>query len=240
LFDLHDFEFLIRYDLIYIKWFNQVKNLICFMFYIAKTPKWVRKLFGKSIWEMPRTPKAIYLTFDDGPHPEITPFVLDELRKYNASATFFCIGKNVVDHPGVYERIIHEGHAVGNHTYDHLDGWKTGNVEYLENILAAKKHIDSDLFRPPYGRISWKQQRDLNRSGQGFKLIMWSVLSGDFDLNITPEQCCTNVLQHAKSGSVIVFHDSEKAGERIRYALPVVLKHFSDNGYAFKKISLTG
>jgi len=209
------------------------------MFYIAKTPKWVRKLFGKSIWEMPQTKKVIYLTFDDGPNPQITPFVLDELSKYNASATFFCIGKNVVSNPAVFKRIITEGHAVGNHTYDHLDGWKTGNADYLENILAAKEHIDSDLFRPPYGRITWKQHRDLNHSGHGFKLIMWSVLSGDFDVTISPEQCCKNVLHHTKSGSVVVFHDSEKAGDRIRYALPVVLKHFSDQGYVFEKIVLT-
>src|SRR6476620_3560664 len=125
------------------------------MFYIVKMPIWVRRLFGKSIWEMPQTKKAIYLTFDDGPHPHITPFVLDELRKYNATATFFCIGKNVAGNPAVFQRIINEGHAIGNHTYDHLDGWKTGNAEYLENILAAKKYIDSDLFRPPYGRITW-------------------------------------------------------------------------------------
>ncbi|MEO6251970.1 MAG: polysaccharide deacetylase family protein [Ferruginibacter sp.] len=208
------------------------------MFYIAKTPKWVRKLFGKSIWEMPQTKKAIYLTFDDGPHPQLTSFVLDELSKFNASATFFCIGKNVVSNPGVFNRIIREGHAVGNHTYDHLDGWKTGNADYLENILAAKKHIDSDLFRPPYGRITWKQQRDLVRLGQHFKLIMWSVLSGDFDVTISPEQCCKNVLDNTKSGSVVVFHDSEKAAARIRYALPVVLKHFSEQGYIFEKIVL--
>jgi peptidoglycan/xylan/chitin deacetylase (PgdA/CDA1 family) len=210
------------------------------MFYIAKTPKWVRKLFSKSIWEMPQTKKAIYLTFDDGPHPQMTSFVLDELSKYNATATFFCIGKNVVDHPAVFERIIHEGHAIGNHTYDHLDGWKTGNADYLENILTARKYIDSDLFRPPYGRLTWSQQRDITKSGHAFKVIMWSVLSGDFDVNITPEQCCKNVLQHTKSGSVVVFHDSEKAGERIRYALPVVLKYFSEKGYAFEKIVLGG
>lgn len=209
------------------------------MFYIAKTPKWVRKLFGKSIWEMPQTKKAIYLTFDDGPHPQITSFVLDELRKYNASATFFCIGKNALNNPDLYKRIIEEGHAVGNHTYDHLDGWQTGNADYLANILAAKKYIDSNLFRPPYGRITWNQQRDLTRSGLAFKVIMWSVLSGDFDVTISPEQCCENVLQHTKSGSVVVFHDSEKAGERIRYALPIVLKHFSDRGYTFEKIVIS-
>ncbi|HEX2684156.1 MAG TPA: polysaccharide deacetylase family protein [Ferruginibacter sp.] len=206
------------------------------MFYIAKTPKWVRKLFGHSTWEMPQGPKAIYLSFDDGPHPQETPFVLDELRKFNASATFFCIGKNVVDNPGLYNRIIEEGHAVGNHTYDHLDGWKTGSAAYLDNILAARQYIDTDLFRPPYGRITRKQRLALNSEGRAFRLIMWSVLSGDFDVNITPAQCCNNVLQHAVSGAIVVFHDSEKASERLRYALPVVLKHFAEQGFSFKKI----
>ncbi len=207
------------------------------MFYIAKTPKWVRKLFKAGIWEMSQKQKAIYLTFDDGPHPEITPFVLDILSKYNARATFFCIGKNVVDNPSVFNRILKEGHAVGNHTFNHLDGWKTENADYLKNILAAQKYIDSDLFRPPYGRITWNQQRDLTQSKQPFKIIMWSVLSGDFDVNISPEQCLKNVLKNTKSGSVVVFHDSEKANARMRYALPLVLKHYAGKGYLFEKIN---
>ena len=158
--------------------------------------------------------------------------------KYNAKATFFCIGKNVVDHPVVFKRILGDGHAVGNHTYDHLDGWKAGNAKYLENILKVKNHIDSDLFRPPYGRITPNQQKDLLQQQPATKIIMWTVLSGDFDKNITPEQCCKNVLKNTKSGSVIVFHDSEKADERLRYALPVVLKYFSEKGYQFEKIEL--
>ena len=208
------------------------------MFYIAKTPKWVKKLFTGSIWEMPQTQKAIYLTFDDGPHPLITPFVLDELNKYNAKASFFCIGKNVEENRAVFKRIIDEGHAIGNHTYDHLDGWKTANDDYLKNVLKAKEHIDSYLFRPPYGRITRNQQKDLTQLDEPFKIIMWSVLSGDFDERITPEHCCKNVLKNTKSGSVVVFHDSEKANERMRYALPRVLKYFSEKGYLFKKIDL--
>jgi peptidoglycan-N-acetylglucosamine deacetylase len=205
------------------------------MFYYAKTPKWVRKLFTGSIWGMPATKNAIYLTFDDGPHPQITPFVLDELAKYNAKATFFCIGKNVLQNPAVFKRILNDGHAIGNHTYDHLDGWKTGNAKYLQNILKAKDIIDSDLFRPPYGRITPGQQKDLKKQ-QAVKIIMWSVLSGDFDKHITPEQCCENVLKNTVSGSIVVFHDSEKAEERLRYALPEVLKYFSEKGYIFEKI----
>ena len=208
------------------------------MFYTIKTPEWVKKLFGGSTWEMPKTGKTIYLTFDDGPHPLITPFVLDELKKYDARATFFCIGKNVEDNPVVYTRILEEGHAVGNHTYNHLDGWKTGSAKYLADILKAKKYIDSDLFRPPYGRITRKQRKDLLVLERPLKIIMWSVLSGDFDKRITPEQCCANVIKNTENGSVVVFHDSEKAMERMRYSLPIILQHFFDKGYSFKKIDL--
>jgi peptidoglycan/xylan/chitin deacetylase (PgdA/CDA1 family) len=206
------------------------------MFYLAKTPKWVSKLFTGSIWEMPATKKTIYLTFDDGPHPLITPFVLNELDKYGAKATFFCIGKNVAEHPGVFKRILEQGHAVGNHTHDHLDGWKTGNVKYLQNILAARNYITSSLFRPPYGRITSNQRKLLKQLDKPFKVIMWNVLSGDFDVNITPEQCLGNVLKNTESGSVVVFHDSGKAYERLQYALPAVLKYFSEKGYQFEKI----
>jgi peptidoglycan-N-acetylglucosamine deacetylase len=206
------------------------------MFYAAKTPKWVKKLFPHSVWEMPGAEKTLYLTFDDGPHPQITSFVLDELLKYKARATFFCIGKNVVDNPLIFNRILQEKHAVGNHTYNHLNGWKTPNAQYLENIAVAAKFINSNLFRPPYGRITPKQHRALQHLNKPFKIIMWSVLSGDFDVNITPEQCCENVLKNAETGSVIVFHDSEKAYGRLQYTLPAVLKYFSEKGYQFEKI----
>lgn len=206
------------------------------MFYLAKTPNWVSKLFKDSIWDMPAANKSIYLTFDDGPHPTITPFVLDELSKYNAKATFFCIGKNVEEHPDIYKSILDRGHAVGNHTFNHLNGWKTPNAKYLQNILDARKLISSDLFRPPYGRITSKQKRLLMQLEDPFKVVMWSVLSGDFDTTITPEKCYRNVLKNSKSGSVIVFHDSEKAYERLQYALPAVLKYLSERGYHFEKI----
>ncbi len=206
------------------------------MFYIAKTPNWIKRFFSGSIWEIAGTLKSIYLTFDDGPHPVITPFILDELRKYNARATFFCIGKNVLENPLVFNQIKEAGHAIGNHTHDHLDGWKTANAEYVQNILYAGKYIDSDLFRPPYGRITRRQHRHLTLLSKPFKVVMWSVLSGDFDVSITAEQCVENVVKNAKSGSVVVFHDSEKANERLRYALPVVLKYFSEKGYIFEKI----
>ena len=206
------------------------------MFYLAKTPRWVKKLFVASIWELPGTEKTLYLTFDDGPNPHVTGFVLDELLKYNAKATFFCIGRNVVENPLTFNRILNEKHAVGNHTHNHLDGWRAPNAEYLQNITEASRYIDSDLFRPPYGRITAKQHKKLRTLDKPFTIVMWSVLSGDFDANITPEQCCNNVLKNAESGSIIVFHDSEKAFERLKYALPVVLKYFSEKGYRFEKI----
>jgi len=206
------------------------------MFYLVKTPNWIRKIFKASIWQLDKTSKSIYLSFDDGPHPVITAFVLDELKKYGAKATFFCIGGNVVENPLLFDRIINEGHSVGNHTYDHLNGWKTSPADYLQNVAEAAKHINSDLFRPPYGRITAKQHKQLRSLARPFRVVMWTVLSGDFDVNITAEQCCNNVLKNAESGSVVVFHDSEKAYERLRFALPAVLEYFSEKGYKFEKI----
>lgn len=206
------------------------------MFYIVKTPHWVKKFFSSTIWEIAGAPKTIFLSFDDGPHPEITPFVLDELKKFNAKATFFCIGRNVVENPLIFNRILDEEHAVGNHTHNHLDGWKTGNAAYLQNIRDASKYINSNLFRPPYGRITTNQYRQVQNLEKPFKIVMWSILSGDFDTDITPEECWSNVLKNAISGSVIVFHDSEKAYERLKYTLPLLLKYFSEKGYQFEKI----
>jgi peptidoglycan/xylan/chitin deacetylase (PgdA/CDA1 family) len=206
------------------------------MFYIVKTPKWIQKLFAGCIWELPGNKKVLYLTFDDGPHPQVTSFVLDELLKYKARATFFCIGKNVVENPLIFNRILNEEHAVGNHTHNHLDGWKTGNAAYLQNIREASKHINSNLFRPPYGRITTNQYMNLQQLDKPFKVVMWSILSGDFDTGITREQCWSNVFKNAESGSVIVFHDSEKAFERLKYTLPLLLKYFSEKGYQFEKI----
>jgi peptidoglycan/xylan/chitin deacetylase (PgdA/CDA1 family) len=207
------------------------------MLYFVKTPGWLKKLYPSCIWDIPTAEKIIYLTFDDGPHPTITPFVLDELEKYNAKATFFCIGKNVVEHPGVFTRIMDKGHAIGNHTHNHINGWKTDDKVYLENITEAKKYMDSNIFRPPYGRIKRSQLRLLSTIHYPLSTIMWSVLSGDFDIRLSPEKCLQNVLQNTQSGSIIVFHDSEKAEERLRYALPKVLAHFHERGYSFDKIN---
>lgn len=208
--------------------------------YFIKTPWIVKKIFFSYAWSMPANEKAIYLSFDDGPHPTITPFVLDELKKYGAVATFFCIGDNVRKYPDVYERIITEGHAVGNHTYHHLNGWKTDVSTYLNDIAKAAELIDSNLFRPPYGRIKKMQARKIaaaiNKTSA--KIIMWDVLSTDFDSTITKEQCLRNVLQHAKAGSIIVFHDSEKAFPNLQFVLPIVMKQFAEEGYLFKKLEM--
>lgn len=212
------------------------------MFYTVKTPWIFKKIYPDFVWEKTASEKIIYLTFDDGPHPTATPFVLDELGKYNAKATFFCIGKNVLEHPDVYRRIIDEGHSIGNHTHNHLNGWKTGDEKYFNNIFEAAKYIDSDLFRPPYGRITkfqakLLQQGAIKNVGQKqFKIIMWSVLSGDFDTTITPERCWQNALLNTKSGSIVIFHDSTKAWDRMSYALPRMLDHFSKLGYRFEAI----
>jgi peptidoglycan/xylan/chitin deacetylase (PgdA/CDA1 family) len=206
------------------------------MFYSVKTPWWLKLLYQTCIWDIKGREKVIYLTFDDGPHPTITPFVLDELKKYNAKATFFCIGKNVAEHNIVYRRITTEDHTIGNHTHNHLNGWKTKDEVYLQNVTEAAKLINSNLFRPPYGKIKQSQLKQLSTHPFNMKAIMWSVLSGDFDRKLSPEKCLQHVLKNTTSGSIIVFHDSEKAFERLEYALPRVLKYFSEKGYTFEKI----
>ncbi len=207
------------------------------MFYFVKSPFWLKKIYSDLFWEIPTHQKKIYLTFDDGPHPIITIQVLDVLKAYNAKATFFCIGNNVVKYPEVYQRIIDEGHAVGNHTFNHLNGWKTPDGQYLNDIDEAKGYIDSNLFRPPYGRISRVQIQQLLQPKYQMKTIMWSVLSGDFDPDISAEKCLHNVLLSTKAGSIVVFHDSEKAKEKMLFALPKVLEQFSKQGFTFERIT---
>ncbi len=205
------------------------------MFYIARIPAWFRKLNSSMVWKIRTKQKELYLTFDDGPHETITHFVLDQLRLYNAKATFFLIGKNVKEHPQIYRRILNEEHATGNHTFDHINGWQAKNEDYINSVKAAAAYINSKLFRPPYGKISPYVSKQL-RKKWGYKIIMWDVLSADFDENISPQKCIENVLQNAVCGSIIVFHDSDKAWPRMRVALPEVLKHFSNRGFCFKPL----
>ncbi|MDQ6764323.1 MAG: polysaccharide deacetylase family protein, partial [Bacteroidota bacterium] len=190
------------------------------------------------IWKINTTEKILYLTFDDGPHPEITPYVLGELNKHDALATFFCIGNNVKKYPEEYQHIINEGHRIANHTFDHLSGWKTADNIYLENISKAAALIDSKLFRPPYGRITKFQLEALKGDKFNLTTVMWTVLSGDFDEKLSEENCYLNVINNSKPGSIVVFHDSLKAFARLKYVLPRILKYFSSSGYRFKTIEL--
>jgi len=206
------------------------------MFYFISTPWLIKKANPQCIWDIPSKEKKIYLTFDDGPEPVATSFVLSQLKAYNALATFFCIGKNVKLEPELYERILHEGHSVGNHTYSHLNGWKTDDQQYLQDIVQAKEIIDSELFRPPYGLITRFQQKLVQGKGIALKTVMWSVLSGDFDNRISGEDCYLNVAGNAQPGSIVVFHDSKKAFSKLQYALPRVLEYFSRQGYKFEKL----
>lgn len=221
------------------------------MYYPVSIPWLVKKLYPSLFWAMPGTEKNLYLSFDDGPHATATPFVLEQLKQFNAKATFFCIGKNVVELPELYRQILDAGHAVGNHTFNHLNGWKTKDKAYIDNIFEARKYIDSQLFRPPYGRITrfqmkllqLKDNNGVQETAAGFtpatanfKIIMWDILSGDFDITLSPQKCLQNVVLHAKPGSIIVFHDSAKAWDRLQYALPKVLEHFTAAGYSFKAL----
>ena len=211
------------------------------MFYLAKTPGLLKSLYPSCTWNFSRDSKTMYFTFDDGPHPTATPFVLDTLKDYNAKATFFCIGKNVSAYPDIYKRILNEGHSTGNHTHNHVNGWKTADKDYMKNIAEAAKYIDSRLFRPPYGRITKFQIRLLTaaenlKQKTIYKIIMWDVLSGDFDISSSADKCTKNVTSNAKEGSIVVFHDSEKAMPRMQKSLQESLKYFSDKGFKFDAI----
>jgi peptidoglycan/xylan/chitin deacetylase (PgdA/CDA1 family) len=206
--------------------------------YFIKTPWIVRKYFHNYVWRKETTAQEVFLTFDDGPHPVVTPWVLAQLKLYDVKATFFCIGDNVLKHPETYRQILNEGHAVGNHTFHHLNGWETSNDVYWQNIRKASAVIDSGLFRPPYGRITNKQAKGvaaaMNRTDA--KIIMWDVLSADFDQHYTKEQCLKNVLSNYRPGSIIVFHDSEKAFGNLEFTLPRVLGDLQDRGIAGNKL----
>jgi len=218
-------------------------------------------MFPERVWTFPnsdlpagKTGNTVYLTFDDGPIPEVTPWVLEELKKTNAKATFFCIGDNIKKHPDLFRRIIAEGHSVGNHTFDHLNGWKTNTAEYIENVINAEEEMRKvneagstklqddenvvseipDLFRPPYGKISSTQSQILQQ--KGCKIIMWDVLSGDFDPSISEENCFNNVSENINAGSIVVFHDSLKAEKNLRYVLPKVLEIISEKGWKSERI----
>jgi peptidoglycan/xylan/chitin deacetylase (PgdA/CDA1 family) len=193
-----------------------------------------KKIFSNQlICDIPGSDKTIYLTFDDGPTPEISDFVIETLNRYNAQATFFCLGKNIEKNQDVFQRLLTNNHKIGNHTYNHLNGWKTNNALYYENIDKFNKIYQTDIFRPPYGRIKLSQLRYLKKI---YRIYLWSVISYDFDENISPDICLANVIKNTKTGSVIVFHDSFKAKKNLVYTLPRVLDYFSEKHYTFAKI----
>ncbi len=200
---------------------------------IAKTPYLLKRIYYSLHWDLKNNQKELFLTFDDGPHPDVTPAVLEILRKYQAKATFFCIGRNVERFPDVYKQIINEGHNTGNHTYSHLKGWITSNAEYYNDIELAGKLIHSGLFRPPYGKIKRTQLKYLR---QFYSIIMWDVMSNDYDHALSRERCVENVIKFTRPGSIIVFHDSEKSSVNTLYALPKILDILGKQDYIFKSI----
>ncbi len=213
---------------------------------LAKTPKLVQRMFPKRIWAFPKNKNSVYLTFDDGPIPKVTLWVLDLLKEYNAKATFFCIGENIAKNPNIFRRILTEGHTVGNHTFNHLNGWETDASEYIDNFLLAETEIlkwqedalvpftNSKLFRPPYGKIKSGQSEAILK--KDYRIIMWDVLSYDFDPTISEEKCFLNVSKNIQPGSIVVFHDSVKAEKNLRFSLPKVLKLISEKGWECKAI----
>lgn len=202
-----------------------------------KTNSIIKSIFSNYVWSIPNNEKKVYLTFDDGPIPEITDWVLVQLKKYNSKATFFCIGNNIEKHPEVFNKLIEEGHAIGNHTFNHVKGWNTTNKTYFKEVelceAAIQKssivNLSSKLFRPPYGKIKPSQSRRLRKLG--YKIIMWDVLSADYKKEISKEKCLQNVLRNVESGSIIVFHDSIKAFPNLEYVLPKTLQFLSENGF---------
>lgn len=199
-----------------------------------KPPKILKKIFPTLIWEIEES-GDVFLTFDDGPSPEATPFVLDTLKQYGAQATFFCLGKNVEQYPELFQRILDEGHMVGNHTYSHQKGWQMKTWRYIEDVDFANNLIHSNLVRPPYGRIKPRQARLLS---ERYNLIMWSVLSRDYSRYVSPRKCVTNVTKHVRGGSIVVFHDSKKSFRNLRYALPRVLQFLQEKSYRCSGIEL--
>jgi peptidoglycan/xylan/chitin deacetylase (PgdA/CDA1 family) len=207
----------------------------------TKTPRWVKLLFNNLVWDLPNTHQKVYLTFDDGPIPVVTEWVLDLLKSENVKATFFCIGANIQKHPEIYQRILTEGHQIGNHTFNHLNGWKTPTKEYLYNIQICENEMErmannsKKLFRPPFGKITLNQSKALQNLG--YKIIMWDVVSYDYNRAVTPEECLKNVVVKSAQGSIIVFHDSLKAEKNLKYALPKAIHFLKNNGFNFDVLS---
>ena len=205
-----------------------------------KFPKWLKRFYPNAIWgffvQTNANQPKIYLTFDDGPTPEVTQWVIEQLDKYQAKATFFCIGKNVKNHPKIYQQILGNGHVVGNHSMTHLNGIKSEHNSYMQDVLAAKQVINSKLFRPPYGKSTVLQYKELTL--QGFKFVFWSHLTYDFDDSLSSKKRIKKTLKQSKNGSILVFHDSEKAFPQLKHDLPIILAELHQQGFTFESIKV--
>ncbi|MDR2890960.1 MAG: polysaccharide deacetylase family protein [Alistipes sp.] len=205
-----------------------------------KPPLLLRRLFPSLVWSIPGSTSKqdsgeVFLTFDDGPTPGVTEWILSQLDEYGARATFFCLGKNVERHPELCRRILEAGHRIGNHSYDHARGWEMSAGNYARSVEHAREFIDSDLFRPPYGRITRREARLL---ALHYRIVMWNVISRDYSRRVAPEKCLRNVVRHVRPGDIVVFHDSQKAFRNLEYALPRVLRFLQEQGMSSKTIEL--
>ena len=203
--------------------------------FIEQPPLLYRMLFPETVWRIPMKDKAVYLTFDDGPIPEVTPWVLDLLDKYGIKATFFCVGDNVRKHPETYAEVLRRGHSVGNHTMHHLQGSIVRRKRYIADIEEAHGYIDSALFRPPHGLLRWKQAAAIK---DNMRIVMYDLVTRDYSKKLNGEQVLENVKRYVRNGSIIVFHDSLKAEKNLRYALPRAIEWLQENGYRFLPIPM--
>lgn len=200
---------------------------------IERPHKLFRLFYKGAIWRLNTDEKVIYLTFDDGPTPEVTTKVLDILDAYNIKASFFCIGQNVINYPEIYQLLIAKGHTVGNHTHSHLKGFEVSNEEYFANVKEASKYIHSQYFRPPYGRIKRSQLRALQKN---YTVVLWDLITRDYNANLSNEYILRNIKRLKRNGSIVVFHDSRKAEKRLLAVLPEAIKYWIQQGYTFKKL----
>ncbi len=204
------------------------------MKYLVHSPWWLRMWFPQLLWSKERTSPVVYLTFDDGPHPEITPWVMEQLASYDFKASFFLIGNNAQKYPAVVDQLKQAGHLIGNHTFNHVNGWKTDLSTYLEEVRRGRTYTGAHFFRPPYGRIGRQQAKAVIQ--EGYEVVMWDVVTGDFDRNISAQRCFKNVIRYTRAGSIVVFHDSEKAWPHLKEVLPQTLKWLSAQGLCSERL----